>query len=832
MSKLVLKSPGKGYPSLQNENLHFMCLELFSHHSILIYCSERYFLMKFHNYFSKIFCNSLKFIINFLELDLENSFGCNSAETCSECIQKHPACGWCSEKDFDEDGISRCDSIDVIRNRTKKCAAEFLTYPQEIISKKKDERLTKSSSRKLDDRIVQLRPQEVSLRLRPKSPQMFKFKFRQVKDYPVDLYYLMDLSRSMHDDKNKLAELGSLLAADMNKITSNFRLGFGSFVDKVVMPFTSTVPEKLIKPCDTCVAPYGFKNHMALNLNTSQFSDEVQAASISANLDQPEGGFDAIMQAMVCQSKIGWRSQSRKLMLFSTDSSFHSAGDGRIGGIIVPNDGNDYPSISQISHKAKEKKVNIIFAVTADQIPIYERVSDKVEGSSFGTLSNDSSNIVELVKKQYNKITSSVQIKDNAPSMIKITYYSKCTGDTRYKTNHCKGLKVGTTVQFEAEIELLYCPTDQNLWKQNFTIYPVGLESLLVRLEMICGCDCEKKQEEFESQICFGNGTYSCGTCKCNADRYGRFCECEKNNIKDMNSTRCYKPGDVRMCSGRGHCECGVCKCNRLDKQDRKIYGKFCECDNFSCDRHEGLVCSGLSNGRCDCGSCACFNGRTGNACECESNDQCFDPETNKICSGNGHCECGKCICNKNSDDRSFSGEYCQIKPLLKPKCEDILPCVQCVIFNSGPLAEQEFCGNCTSRTEILRNASVEVTSDDEELCIRKGENGCKIKFIYSVTNESSIKVYAQETQVCPQAVNTLFIVFGVIGGIVVIGLALLFIWKILTTLHDRREFAKFLEETKAAKWDTTVNPIFKGATSTFKNPTFIKAQNDPVKSY
>lgn len=71
-------------------------------------------------------------------------------------------------------------------------------------------------------------------------------KYTQAEDYPVDLYYLMDLSRSMYDDKEKLSMLGDQLASTMKRITSNFRLGFGSFVDKVVMPFVSTVPEKYV----------------------------------------------------------------------------------------------------------------------------------------------------------------------------------------------------------------------------------------------------------------------------------------------------------------------------------------------------------------------------------------------------------------------------------------------------------------------------------------------------------------------------------------------------------------------------------------------------------
>lgn len=68
--------------------------------------------------------------------------------------------------------------------------------------------------------------------------------YKQAEDYPVDLYYLMDLSKSMEDDKEKLSKLGSLLAETMTNITSNFRLGFGSFVDKVVMPYVSTVHKK------------------------------------------------------------------------------------------------------------------------------------------------------------------------------------------------------------------------------------------------------------------------------------------------------------------------------------------------------------------------------------------------------------------------------------------------------------------------------------------------------------------------------------------------------------------------------------------------------------
>ena len=42
----------------------------------------------------------------------------------------------------------------------------------------------------------------------PDEPQEFEVKFRQVADYPLDLYYLMDLTASMREDKDTLMSLG------------------------------------------------------------------------------------------------------------------------------------------------------------------------------------------------------------------------------------------------------------------------------------------------------------------------------------------------------------------------------------------------------------------------------------------------------------------------------------------------------------------------------------------------------------------------------------------------------------------------------------------------
>ena len=52
----------------------------------------------------------------------------------------------------------------------------------------------------LEQNVNQIQPQAIYLKLRRKKSETFRVKYRQVIDYPVDLYYLMDLSFTMKDD--------------------------------------------------------------------------------------------------------------------------------------------------------------------------------------------------------------------------------------------------------------------------------------------------------------------------------------------------------------------------------------------------------------------------------------------------------------------------------------------------------------------------------------------------------------------------------------------------------------------------------------------------------
>lgn len=92
-------------------------------------------------------------------------------------------------------------------------------------------------------------------------------------------------------------------------------------MDKVSLPFVSTEPSRLKQPCDGCAPAYSFKNHKSLSEDENRFSQEVEQARVSGNLDSPEGGFDALMQVMTCMEEIGWRSQARRLIVFFTGTN-------------------------------------------------------------------------------------------------------------------------------------------------------------------------------------------------------------------------------------------------------------------------------------------------------------------------------------------------------------------------------------------------------------------------------------------------------------------------------------------------------------------------------
>ncbi|XP_036374642.1 integrin beta-1-like isoform X1 [Megalops cyprinoides] len=766
-----------------------------------------------------------------------------NAKSCGQCIQVGEKCGWCMDPDFLKQGeptSARCDEVESLQK--KGCLATDIANPRGSLTVDKDtpvtDRKDKTEKLKPED-ITQIQPQKLTLRLRSGEAQSFKLKFKRAEDYPIDLYYLMDLSYSMKDDLENVKNLGTDLMREMQEITSDFRIGFGSFVEKTVMPYISTTPAKLLNPCtgdQNCTSPFSYKNVLKLTSNGEQFNKLVSQQQISGNLDSPEGGFDAIMQVAVCGEHIGWRNVTR-LLVFSTDAGFHFAGDGKLGGIVLPNDGKchlennmytmshyyDYPSIAHLVQKLSDNNIQTIFAVTQDFQSVYKELKNLIPKSAVGTLSSNSSNVIKLIIDAYNSLSSEVILENSKlPEGVVMEYQAHCKNGVIGEGENgrkCSNISIGDEVSFSISVKATKCPEHGK--PEVIKIKPLGFtEEVELVLNFICECKCQAKGEPNSMRCNNGNGTFECGACSCNEGRIGRECECstEEVNSDDLDAN-CRRDNGTDICSNNGDCICGTCECKKRDNPEERYSGKFCECDNFNCDRSGNKLCGG--HGRCECRVCICDANYTGSACDCSLDTTTCLAKNKQICNGRGNCECGTCKCT----DPKFQGPTCELCPTCPSVCTEHKDCVECLAFGTG--LKKDTCKEECSDFKIIK------VSDQSKLpqpvqsfplmhCKeRDANNDCWFYYTYAVNNDTKKEVHVVEKLECSTGPDIIPIVAGVVAGIVLIGLALLLIWKLLMIIHDRREFAKFEKEKMNAKWDTQENPIYKSPVNKFQNPNY-----------
>ncbi|KAJ8948569.1 hypothetical protein NQ318_007572 [Aromia moschata] len=159
-------------------------------------------------------------------------------------------------------------------------------------------------------------------------------------------------------------------------------------------------------------------------------------------------------------------------------------------------------------------------------------------------------------------------------------------------------------------------------------------------------------------------------------------------------------------------------------------------------------------------------------------------------------------------------------------RCLEFKECVQCQQYQTGQLKGSDCASNCTKFVPIPVEEIIVLVNflyyllmrkNNEVLCAYYDEDECRFAYAYYFDEENKIQVRAQQERECPAKVYVPGIVLGVIAAVVLIGMAVLLLWKLLTTIHDRREFARFEKEKLKAKWETGENPIYRQATSTFK---------------
>ncbi|KAG8559849.1 hypothetical protein GDO81_017474 [Engystomops pustulosus] len=760
-----------------------------------------------------------------------------STMTCEECLKLGPHCAWCSQKvlpqnfSYPHEVPIRCDTPE--RLLSKGCTANHIEFPISKLETLRNIPLTEGAQ-KSHEHGTQITPQKLVLKLRPGNAVTFQVDVRQSEDYPVDLYYLMDLSASMSDDLRTIQQLGSTLSKEMSNLTSNFRLGFGTFVEKPVSPYIKTVPEDIDNPCHResvdCLPTFGYKHVLSLTHNAANFNDIVQKQRISANIDTPEGGFDAIMQAAVCKDRIGWRNGSMHLLVFVTDADSHYGMDSKLAGIVIPNDCQchldsnneyymstvqEYPTLGQLIEKLVENNILVIFAVTQKQVPLYQKYAKLIPGATVGLLNKDSGNVLQLILSAYKELRSEIELEVSGDTDgLNLFFTANCNNETvTPNSKKCQKIKVGDRVSFNVTISSNSCDKEA----RNVIIKPVGLQdSLEIEIRSECSCSCTAEAEEDSAECSLGSGSLECGVCVCKPGFLGARCEC---NEASLNNSSCQ---ELDTCSGRGECFCGQCVCN--PSVYGRVYGPRCECDDFSCVRHGGLLCGG--HGICDCGECICHSGWTGQYCNCTTNiDSCIS-ETGTVCSGRGRCECGRCICN----NPGVSGDTCEKCPTCGDPCSSHRSCVECHLFSGeqqpGVCAETCNLMDATVSKEDGSRSPEYFSEDKSIFCTMQGENECTITFRMATDEEGKKVIYNIRQNDCPSPPNILMILVGVSIAIALIGIVLLCIWKLLVSYHDRKEVEKFEAEKAKACWAEGTNPLFRGSTTTFKNVTYRQNNN------
>jgi hypothetical protein len=216
------------------------------------------------------------------------------------------------------------------------------------------------------------------------------------KKSPLDIVFLADLSGSYRDDLPVLRDLVPTIVSSVRDIQPDSQFGLASFIDKPKSPFGSR-------------GDFVYKTEEAITKSRADFQKAMDGLKIGSGADGPEAQLEGLMQVALREKEVGYRKNSRKVVVLSTDAEYHQAGDGKKAGIRTPNNGDDvldgkpegtgedYPSIEQVRDALQEAGIVPIFAVTGNEVKTYEKLVDKLGFGTVERLSRDSSNLVKVV---------------------------------------------------------------------------------------------------------------------------------------------------------------------------------------------------------------------------------------------------------------------------------------------------------------------------------------------------------------------------------------------------------------------------------------------------
>ncbi|KAM3860080.1 integrin beta-4 [Diretmus argenteus] len=704
------------------------------------------------------------------------------ASTCSACIQSGKGCAYCPDETFNG---PRCDLHENILAHG--CSARAVITAESSIKMEKEERIN------IKLQQSQVAPQQMSMSFLPGEEKLVDVEVFAPTKGPLDLYILMDFSNSMADDLDNLKRMGKELALLVEKLSDDYTIGFGKFVDKVVEPQTDMRPFKLAQPWAHSDPPFSFQNVIKLTKDADFFTSELQKERISGNLDAPEGGFDAILQAAVCGEKIGWRNYSTHLLVFSTESAFHYESDGAnvLAGILPRNDENchldaadkytkdtqqDYPSVPTLVRLLGKHNIIPIFAITNHSRTYYEKLQHYFPIAELGVLQEDSSNILQIMETAFESIRSKMSMRaEDRPKAIDAQFLSSSGAVAQYGAFEFKPGEIGK-LQMRLKAQRMLneehvCQLDPDEKEGVMRVKPTTFSTALnIKAEILCPtCPCEKNPTH-RAPRCNGNGDLVCGKCQCYEGWLSTFCNCSAS-VSSRDSGLCLGPGVTEPCSGRGDCQCGTCVCY----DPEQFEGPYCQYDKTQCPRSGGFLCN--DRGSCVMGQCSCAVGWEGSACDClQSNQTCLDSKGG-ICNGRGQCKCGRCECQESimpltgTCEANFQAQL--------GMCEAKRSCVQCQAWKTGERKDEEKCNECPFKVTMVDELK-ESDKVIDSCSFRDEDDDCTYDYTVDYPKDPTVKeleVEVLKKKDCPPG-GFLWLIPLIMFLMLLLGLLLLCCWK------------------------------------------------------
>lgn len=230
---------------------------------------------------------------------------------------------------------------------------------------------------------------------------------------PLDVQFLQDRSGSFGDDIATVRGLVPQIVAALQAVQINSAFGVSSFIDKPVNPFGAT-------------GEWVYLLEQGMTADAATLASIYNSMTVLSGADGAEAQIEGLMQLALNAAEAGYRADAARFVVLFTDAPYHVAGDGALGGILTPNNGDafypgggaleDYPQIPQLMAALQAANIIPVFAVAGGYESTYQSLVSQIGRGTVVSLTANSSNIVAAITAGMTAATTTTIEEANAGS--------------------------------------------------------------------------------------------------------------------------------------------------------------------------------------------------------------------------------------------------------------------------------------------------------------------------------------------------------------------------------------------------------------------------------